>query len=218
MQGLLVYMIICSSDSASFAYTCLLYLHYYYDLLKKLREEFPANKPIENLVYEAFKSRLYINIILPFEQDSYIDLISKLNTERLEIDKEVALKSLVENFAFVDSIISFSKLKTVFPDEYKRIVESDHFHTKISDVLREGILSTEDSDYGYLKKEVKNIEMEYHFNFDAEIKEIEAKERDYEEYLENQIDSYMDDPTDADTENNRKEETIIGEIFNSLLS
>jgi len=130
----------------------------------------------------------------------------------------VALKSLVENFAFVDSIISFSKLKTVFPDEYKRIVESDHFHTKISDVLREGILSTEDSDYGYLKKEVKNIEMEYHFNFDAEIKEIEAKERDYEEYLENQIDSYMDDPTDADTENNRKEETIIGEIFNSLLS
>jgi len=192
--------------------------HYYYDLLKKLREEFPANKPIENLVYEAFKSRLYINIILPFEQDSYIDLISKLNTERLEIDKEVALKSLVENFAFVDSIISFSKLKTVFPDEYKRIVESDHFHTKISDVLREGILSTEDSDYGYLKKEVKNIEMEYHFNFDAEIKEIEAKERDYEEYLENQIDSYMDDPTDADTENNRKEETIIGEIFNSLLS
>src|SRR5690606_498131 len=70
---------------------------YYYNFLLKIYNEFPNYVNVEHLIYENLKSNLYIDNNSPFEQEDYIDLISKLDLGRLELNKGHAINALVSN-------------------------------------------------------------------------------------------------------------------------
>ena len=78
--------------------------------------------------------------------------------------------------------------------------------------------SVEESELGTLKDDIKKIEELYNMGYPEEIKELEKRVLDYEEYLESQADSYMDEHRGEESmDAYEKEEEIITEMFKSFI-
>lgn len=191
---------------------------YYYIFLLKTLKEFPNYINIEKLIYEKLKIKLYINDLSSFEQEAYIELISKLDLSRLEINKEQAINSLVSNLTRIRNFEIFSNIKEIFPNEFNKLIITDEFKNKIDKIVNQEMESVEGSDLDSLKIDLENLEELYNLQFPNEIAELERRELDYENYLDSQAESYMEDHKGEATMNAyEKEEEIINEMYKSFV-
>lgn len=191
---------------------------YYYKFLLRIQNEFPNYVNVEHLIYEKLKTNLYINDKSSFEQEAYIDLISKLDLGRLELNTDQAINALVSNLMWIRNVEIFSSIKEVFPEEYAELIVKPEFVEKVNSIIQQELKSVEESDLDTLKSNIQSIEELYNLEYADQIAELEKRESDYENYLESQADSYMDDHREEEgMDPYEKEEEIISEMFKSFV-
>ncbi len=190
----------------------------YYKFLLRIQNEFPNYVNVENLIYEKFKTKLYINDICSFEQEAYIDLISKLDLGRLELNTIQAINALVSNLMWIRNVEIFGSIKKVFPEEYAELIVKPEFVEKVNCIIKQELESVEESDLDILKSDIQSIEELYNLEYADEIAELEKRESEYENYLESQVDSYMEYHRGVEVmDAYEKEEEIISEMFKSFV-
>ena len=112
----------------------------------------------------------------------------------------------------------FGSIKEIFPEEYAVLIVKPEFVEKVNNIIQQEIKSVEESDLDTLKSNIQSIEELYNLEYADEIAELEKRESDYENYLESQADSYMDDHRGEEgMDAYEKEEEIISEMFKSFV-
>lgn len=198
------------------------YSSYIYSFLFQIYSEFSAeNEDARNFVYEKFQELILINEISYTEQDYYVKLLSELDLSILSFNEEQLINKFISNLNWIDNIEVFSRLNKIFPTTYMESINDESFIEKVTDVIQEEVSNTEDSDTYDIIEKIENIESKFSIDYQEEIQELKQKGEDYDEYIESQIDSYIEDRRDFNEPENLShiEETeMINQIFNSLIN
>jgi hypothetical protein len=87
-------------------------------------------------------------------------------------------------------------------------------------VVADEMKNTNDYDITELISKIEAVESRYSINYADEIMELRIKESDYNDYIDAQVETYIDDHRESDESKElteAEEAEIIHQIFNSLL-
>jgi len=190
-----------------------------YSFLEDIYSEFGvSNSKLEQLIYKEFQKQIYFNNNTYSEQTAYLKLITNLNLNKLEFNEEQLIDAFIQNIDWIDRFELISEFESLFPTTYKDIIGSMSFKTKINTVVKTEIENLDDSDVYDLRTNLENIETTFNVNLSEEIEELNQKESEYEDYIESQVESYIEERRiEKDEAPEINENVVIGEIFNSLL-
>jgi len=188
-----------------------------YQFLNKIQSELSGhNSDVLNFVKEKFKELIYLKDISYSEQSAYISLLSTLNIKDIDFNEEQLIDSFLNEIHWLDNLDLFSRLEQHFPTTYRDTVNDISFSEKIEKVVKEEIERVEDSDMDSLKSQIESIEAKYNLNFSEYVTELGKKISDYNDYIDSQVDTYIEDGIDKMEAKEFNEEDLIEEIFKSL--
>lgn len=188
----------------------------YQFLNRTLSELSENNSEVSGFVKEQFKELIYLKDLSYSEQSAYISLLSSLNIKDIEFNEEQLIDSFLNEIRWLDNLELFSKLEQHFPTTYQDTVSDTSFSEKIEKLVKEEIERVEDSDMDSLKSQIESIEAQYNLDLNEYVTELGQKISDYNDYIDSQIDSYIEDGIDKMEDKEFNEEDLIEEIFKSL--
>ncbi len=167
-------------------------------------------------VKEKFKAIIYIDDLSYSEQSAYLKLLTNLNIQGIEFNEEKIIDSFLTKIIWLDNLELFSKLKDLFPTTFKDTISENSFFYKIEELVKEEMERVEDSDMDTLKNQIELIETEYCLDLNWYVTELTKKIKEYDEYIDSQIDSDIEDGIDRMEDKEIDEGELIEEIFKSL--
>lgn len=189
-----------------------------YQFLNIIQSELNGhNSDVLIFVKEKFKELIYLNDYSYSEQSAYIKLLSTLNIKDINFSEEQLIDAFLSKIYWLANLDLFSKLEQHFPKTYRNTVNDTSFTEKIEKVVKEEIEQVEDSDMESLKNQIETIEDKYNLDLSEYVTDLQNKIYDYNEYLDSQVDSYIEDRIDKMEDKELKEEDLIEEIFKSLV-
>lgn len=195
--------------------------NFIYSFLQEINLQLvPMNQEAKEFVYEKFQEIILLDELSYSEQNSYIELLTSLDHLKLTYKEDELFNKFISNIKWIENIDEFVELEKIFPTTYKSITTGESFLSKLTEVINDEINSVEDSDIYELIHKIESIEQKFTIDFQDKINELKQKEEEYNDYLESQIDSYIDEHRDYNEPEDLSEveETeIITQIFNSLL-
>lgn len=197
------------------------YSHFHYSFLQEIYSELAEkNTDAKEFVYEKFQELILIDDYSYTEQSAYISLLKILDLTKLKYNEEQLIDKFLENIIWLDNFDIFSELESIFPTTYKDTISDSSFKAKVSEVVSDEIKSVDDSDINDLISKIESVESKYSVDYVDEVEKLKEKEAEYDEYLESQVDSYIDDQRESDEPrglSDQEETEVINQIFNSLL-
>lgn len=193
--------------------------NYKYEFLHKVYVEIAIhNIEVMSLVYSQFQENIYIDDLSYSEQKAYMELLRKLDKSKLTYEEERLIDLHLDKITWLDNLEIFSKLETIFPDSYEKIILNPSFQNKVSQIVATEMLSVDNSDLDSLKTQLEGIETLYNISLADELEYLEKREKEYAAYLDVEAESYIEDRTrDSDSHSEMSEDRVIEEIFNSLV-
>ena len=197
------------------------YKSFVYSFLMYINKKFASkNEDAKNFVYESFQDLVILSEDSYLEQSSYLELLSTLELSKLTFSGKVLIEKYIDNIGWIDNIQIFSKIGKIFPSDYQTIVENKTFIDKVSTVVESEIDSVEDSDIHGLIDKIKSLETLFAIDYSTEIEDLQKREIKYNDFLESEIESYIDNQRESDEAkglSEQEENVIIYKIFNSLV-
>jgi hypothetical protein len=188
----------------------------YQFLNRTLTELSEHNFEVSSFVKEQFKELIYLKDLSYSEQSAYISLLSNLNIKDIDFNEELLIDSFLNEIRWLDNLELFSKLEQHFPTTYKDTVNDSSFSEKIEKLVKEEIERIEDSDMENLKSKIESIESEFNLDLNEYVTELGKKISDFNDYIDSQVESYIEDGFDKMEDKEFNEEILIEEIFKSL--
>jgi hypothetical protein len=173
---------------------------------------------VMSLVYEVFQGYIYLDESSYSEQRAYINLLKSLDRSKLVFEVD-SLIDFHMNQLWIDNLELFSKIAEIFPEAYKKTIADKEFKERVKTIVIEELDAVDESDFEGLKSQMEEIESLYNISLSSELRDLERKEERYQEHLDEQIESYIEDRTrEYEQVDDLSQETQIQEIFNSLAS
>lgn len=193
--------------------------HCKYEFLNRVHVEIGSrNLEVLNLVYSVFQDNIYIDDLSYNELHAYVELFQKLDRSKLAYEEAKLIDSYLDRSIWVDDLENFSKFEPIFPVTYERIVSSSFFRNKISKIVARDLSSVDNSDLDSLKNQLEGMEVVYNISLANELAELEEREKEYAAYLDAEAESSIEDRIgNSDNRSEMNEDSVIEEIFNSLL-
>ena len=188
----------------------------YQFLNRTLSELSRHNSEVSSFVKEQFKELIYLKDLSYSEQSAYISLLSTLNIKDIDFNEEQLIDSFLNEIRWLDNLELFSKLEQHFPTTYQDTVNDSSFSEKIEKLVKEEIERVEDSDMENLKSQIESIESEFNLDLNEYVTELGKKISDFNDYIDSQVESYIEDGIDKMEDREFNEEILIEEIFKSL--
>lgn len=190
-----------------------------YSFLYTMHTEFAEfNADAEQFVYSEFQKRIYINTTSYSEQRAYLRLLITLDRKKLTYNEEKILYSFIQKSPWIYNFEIFTDFKNIFTTTYNDTVYSENFRENFENVVKKEVANVEDSDSGSLKEKIESFEHEYEMSFDEQIIILDEREQAYNDYIDMQVESYIDDRRNGDDDSvGNDDNKIIGDIFDSLL-
>lgn len=188
-----------------------------YQFLKRTLTELSGhNSEVSSFVKEQFKDLIYLKDLSYSEQNAYISLLSVLNIKDIDFNEEQLVDSFLNEIRCLDNLELFSKLELHFPTTYKVKVNDSSFSEKIEKLVKEEIERVEDSDMENLQSQIESIESEFNLDLNEYVTVLGKKISDFNDYIDSQVESYIEDGIDKMEDKEFNEEILIEEIFKSL--
>lgn len=186
-----------------------------YKFLNYLNKHFSSH----NLKIKEF---IYRNLcpIIEFEysihRSEFLELLESVDLSEFTYNEEKIMDSFFSYSYWIEDLELFERFKNIFPETYNKWIHSNHFKSMAKEIIdRElkGVKSEDASDY---KIKIKAINEVYFWDLESHLEKLDALEKEYDEYINHQIDMYTDREFDDYLPENVSEDIIINEIFNSL--
>lgn len=169
-------------------------------------------------VYQSIQDRIYMTDRSYTEQSAYIELLSKIEKEKLQFDEAKLVKNFTDKIYWVDNLELIEKLKELFPSETNKLISENNFSSKLENIIDKELKYSNDSDLAILKDQIEELEKNYKISFEKQMEEIEMREQAFEDYLsERSGESFDEDAYEDEKSSNLSEEQAIDEIFEALI-
>ncbi len=192
-----------------------------YSFLLKIWNEFKDKSELaKTFVYEKFQEQIYLCEVSQSEQNSYITLLEHLDLKRLQFDEMELVDTFFKYIVWIDNYDVFVELSGIFPDSYKTFIGTPKFGENVEKVVRQETTNLEDQDISDMIEKIKTLENRFGLDFEKTLTELRVKESDYNDYLDSQSDSAIDEIRDNDNDRGLtewQENQIIEQIFNSFI-
>jgi hypothetical protein len=190
-----------------------------YKFLEKILIELGTKSgAIMDLIYTGFQTHIYLVDSSYGEQRAYIYLLKSLDRGKLVFDVDKLIELYVESL-WMDNLDLFPKIAEIFPESYERAVSGEDFKGKVKNIVVEELSAIDNSDLENLRSQMEDIESLYDISLSSEMNKLKQKEEEYEEYMDSQLESYLEDKTKGyEQPETLSEGKQIEEIFNSLVS
>ncbi|WP_167481721.1 restriction endonuclease [Leptospira congkakensis] len=167
----------------------------------------------ESFIKEEFIKLLYPNKLNSYEHNLYIQLLKDLKLENL--DEERIIITFLQTIRDLHQLKYFKEFAELFPIKFDEHVKKETFYTYISNLVSEEIQKTDGLFFDSLKEEIEKVESTFNLNLEDQLYELAEKITDYEEFVESQIERYIDEESENQY-NPMSEDQTISEIFNSF--
>ncbi|MGP1993874.1 restriction endonuclease [Zobellia laminariae] len=190
-----------------------------YSFLESIIVEYGLeNEKLKKFIHTEFQKIIYINNGDYSELRAYVDILATIDLDEFKYNEERIIDVFIENLDFVSHFELLSELETIFPTSYSDTIKGEEFLEKIESVVNREIIKLDDSDVYDFKNNLVDYETMFEVDFQDQIQELNTKENEYQDYLESQAESYIEESRINKHENpERNEDIVIGNIFNSLL-
>ena len=175
------------------------------------------SKKVLNLILEKFQKNIYLKSDSYTEQKSYLSLLNRLDFSKLKFDENILFKHFIQSVTWLDRFDLLIELGEIFPITYEKTLETEFFKEKVSDVITFEMDNINDADIYDLKQSIESVQDSFELDFNDQIEKLNEKEREMEDYIDHQVESYLEEGRfERDDEPVENEDAVIDEIFNSL--
>lgn len=188
-----------------------------YQFLNRILLEFGTqNDDLMQFIGSKFETIIYIDDLSYSEQSAYLNLLSTLDNQMIDLNEERLIDTFLEKIYWLDNLELFSQFEMIFPTTFRDTINDRIFREKVEMLVREEIDRVDGSDMDSLKIQIESLESEYKLDLSDYLAELGEKINEYDSYLESRIDSYIEDGIDRFEDREVDEGEIIEEIFKSL--
>tara|TARA_R110002049_G_scaffold187779_1_gene356050 strand:- start:652 stop:2946 length:2295 start_codon:yes stop_codon:yes gene_type:complete len=176
-----------------------------------------SNKRLEDFVTEMFENIAEPKLSSYYERRAYLNLLNKIKSPAITKKAKAVIVEFAKQIDTLEILKDFSKLKNIFNDEYQDYINTEEFTDKVGETVESEIDNTETSRLEGLIEDLKEIEREFDFLLDDEIKNLSEKHSSYIAKKEAKMDmsDYADDAREHE-EMAEKEEQYISDLFEGL--
>lgn len=138
-----------------------------------------SNKKLKAFVIEKFEQTEKTEFNNYAERRAYLSLLASIKSTEIENNAKSIVKQFATNINSLDVLKDFSKLGTIFKEQYEDYVNTDEFSEKLFETVDSEIQNTEISRYKSLIEDLKEIEREFEYPLLDEINELTDKHERY---------------------------------------
>ncbi|WP_298504492.1 restriction endonuclease [uncultured Maribacter sp.] len=176
-----------------------------------------SNQILEDFVTKKFEETLKPELTNYSVRWAYISLLSKTKSTTIENNAKKLVKEFAEQIDSIDILKDFSRLNTIFANEFQEYVNTNDFSEKLYSIVEKEIENTVTSKYESLIEDLKEIEKEFEYLLNDEINDLSKKHSAYMDKKEAKMD--MSDYADEAREHEEmleRENLYISDLFEGL--
>lgn len=190
-----------------------------YMLLRNILENLgKQDDRIIDFVYQQFQKNLSLkkHTVVSEEQD-YILLLKELDRSKLVYKEDELMNTFLENSTTLSDIEVYKKFQEIFPNTFSESIEQESFGEKLSLIIDKEIKQTENDNLDDLISRIEGLEQDYEWTFGEELKMLNKKLREYDDYMEEQADANFEDMRDSKDSREDNEDNEIDDLFTCLV-
>jgi hypothetical protein len=189
-----------------------------YGFLKDIFEGFGSSVKITRVVHDEFQKRIVPKTPGYFEQRAYVNLLKQLDKGQLTFNENELIDSFVDQLDNLEHIEVFRSFEEVFPTAYQDKLNEQSFGEKLAAIIQEEISATDESNLDDLKNQIEDIESSFQWTFYEEKEDIDKKIKEYDRYIDSQVDGNLDEIRERQTDVKIEDEgKLIDNLFISLV-
>lgn len=189
------------------------------DFIYKFLNYLNTNYASKNLKIEEFISRNLAPIIeftYSANRSDFVELLEAIDTTKFNFQEEELIDSFFCYSYWIDDLELFKRFKDIFPKSYNDWIDSDNFKGIAEEIIDRELKSIEKEDASDYRIKIEFLCEEYSLNIESHLEKLGIMEKEYDEYIDHQIDMHTDREFDDYLSEDISEDVLINEIFNSL--
>jgi hypothetical protein len=189
------------------------------DFIYKFLNYLNANYASYNVTIKEF---IYRNLtpIIEFQcsvnRSDFIELLETIDTTKFDLEDEKLMDSFLCYSYWIEDLELFGRFKDLLPESYDKWINSDHFKGIAKEIIDRELKEVKKEDAGDYKTKIESLSLVYPLDLESYLEHLEIMEKEYDEYIDHEIDMHNDREFDDFGNEDIPEDIIITEIFNSL--